>query len=260
LSFTVLIAEDDPAMRRVLKKIAEEDGRLRVVGEAGNGTEALALFEKLRPRIVFVDIDLPLKDGVSLARDIFAREPRTHFVFITASDDYREAAFEVYACDYLVKPFRLERLRQTLTRLADVLAGSAGDYRAGPDLSVSAGGPAGDTLFLLRTDSRTAVLDRKEILFVTREGRQTVVYHVHGRLETGDNLKTLADKLGGYPFFRTHKGFIVNLRMVREIVPAGRGTYELIMAHTNRRPLMTARKFREMERVLAAGKNTDTVI
>lgn len=78
MSFTVLIAEDDPAMRRVLKKIAEEDGRLRVVGEAGNGTEALALFEKLRPRIVFVDIDLPLKDGVSLARDIFAREPRTH--------------------------------------------------------------------------------------------------------------------------------------------------------------------------------------
>ncbi|MEW5954837.1 MAG: response regulator [Bacillota bacterium] len=68
---TVLIAEDDPKMRHVLKKVAEENDAIRVVGEAADGTKALMLFEKLQPDVVFIDINLPGKDGVNLAREIF---------------------------------------------------------------------------------------------------------------------------------------------------------------------------------------------
>jgi two-component system LytT family response regulator len=113
-----LIAEDDPEMRRVLKKVAEENKNLRVVGEAVDGTEALAKFEELRPDVVFIDIDLPGKDGVALAREIFDCNPRTRLVFITAHEQYRKEAFSVYACDYIVKPFKIDRLSQTLVSMA----------------------------------------------------------------------------------------------------------------------------------------------
>jgi two-component system LytT family response regulator len=73
-------------------------------------------------------------------------------------------------------------------------------------------------------------------------------------LETGDSLDTLAKEMAGHPFMRTHKGFIVNLKMVREILPAGRNTFELVMAHTEKRPLMTGNKLRELEQALRVKK------
>ncbi|MEW6182192.1 MAG: LytTR family DNA-binding domain-containing protein [Bacillota bacterium] len=248
---TVLIAEDDPEMRRVLKKVAEESGDVQVVGEAADGAEALALFETLRPRVVFIDIDLPVKDGATLARDIFHRDPSTYFVFITAYDQYREDAFEVYACDYLVKPFKIERLRQTLERLRLHLNGRVVEQHV-PALSRLSEVPPED-LRLFRTGSRLVMLHLKDIIFITREGRRTVIYHVDGWLETSENLNTLAEEMGGYPFLHTQKGFIVNLKMVQEIIPAGR-TYELIMAHTEKRALITSEKFRELRELLETKK------
>lgn len=75
MMLTILIAEDDPEMRRVLAKVAEEHHNLRVAGEAGDGNEAFTLYQALQPDIIFVDIDLPGQNGVTLARRIFALNP-----------------------------------------------------------------------------------------------------------------------------------------------------------------------------------------
>lgn len=92
---TVLIAEDDPEMRRVLAKVVGEHHSLRVAGEAADGNQAFALYQTQRPDIIFMDIDLPGQDGVTLARRIFALDPHIRLVFITAYDQYREEAFDV---------------------------------------------------------------------------------------------------------------------------------------------------------------------
>ncbi len=247
---TVLIVEDDPEMRLVLKRVLAEVGGVEVVGEAADGATALALFERLAPRAVFIDVVLPEKDGVTLAREIFARNPWTYLVFITAYDRYREEAFAVYACDYLVKPFNLDRLRQTVERLVRFATRAGEGLRPAP--LRPAEGSAGLRLF--RCGSRAAVLPLKDIIFITREGRHTVVHYVGGVLKTDENLGALAAELAGYPFVRTHKGFLVNLEMVREINPCGRDTYELVLAHTKKRALMTREKFRELEALLAVGK------
>lgn len=104
MQLTVLIVEDDPEMRCVLRKVAEENSNIRVVGETADGNEALEVFKNLRPNIIFIDVGLPGKDGVALAREIFTLDPQARLVFITAYNQYREEAFDVYACDYLVKP------------------------------------------------------------------------------------------------------------------------------------------------------------
>lgn len=81
-----------------------------------------------------------------------------------------------------------------------------------------------------------------------------MVYYIGGSLKTDENLGQLAAELAGFSFIRTHKGFLVNLNMVREIRPCGRDTYELILAHTDKKALITREKFRELETLLGVEK------
>lgn len=203
MQLTVLIAEDDPEMRHVLRRVAEENGSVRVVGEAADGNEALELFLTLRPNTVFVDVGLSGKDGVALARDIYTLDPQVRLVFITAYDQYRAEAFDVYATDYLVKPFKIDRLRQTLERLGSTLPVKPSNQ---PSYELSQQALPSEFSRLFRDGSKAVVIDLKDIAFITREGRRTVVYHKKGQLQTNESLKTLSEEFDGYPFMRTHKG------------------------------------------------------
>ncbi|MEW6573588.1 MAG: LytTR family DNA-binding domain-containing protein [Bacillota bacterium] len=247
---TVLIAEDDPQMRLVLKRILEESQGIRVVGEAADGAGALAMFDKFRPSAVFLDIDMPFIDGITLAREIFKRDPLTYLVFITAYDQFRAEAFEVYAYDYLVKPFKLDRLRQTIKRLRLHID----NHKVGSRIGLGDAREHKEGMKLFRAGSRLVLLHLKDIIFITKEGRDTVIYHTGGRLKTKDSLDALEEELGEYPFVRTHKGFIVNLKMIKQIVRSG-SCYEIIMAHTGKRALMTAEKLRRVEMYLGAKKH-----
>ncbi|HHW44611.1 MAG TPA: response regulator [Desulfotomaculum sp.] len=89
MSVTVLIVEDDPAMRLFLKNTLEEIDDIKVIGEAGNALQAVEIFQATKPRIVFIDINLPGKTGVALAREIFSISPWTYLIFATAYTEYQ---------------------------------------------------------------------------------------------------------------------------------------------------------------------------
>lgn len=154
---------------------------------------------------------------------------------------------------YWVKPFKMDRLRQTLERLYSTPSVKSTDQLSCEPRSQ----PTVPSEFtrLFRDGSKTVVLNLKDILFITREGRRTVVYHTNGQLETNESLKTLSEEFNSNPFMRTHKGFIVNAKMVREVVPVGRWTYELIMDHTTQRPLLAKGRYQKLEQIIG-GKRT----
>jgi DNA-binding LytR/AlgR family response regulator len=244
MKITVLIAEDDPDMRHVIKKVVEEVDGVRVIGEVGDGLEALKLIEDLSPQVVFVDIDLPGKNGIELAQETFDINPRTFIVFATASSEFRGEAFDVYAFDYLVKPFKLNRVRQTMERIKLVLSGKvAGRPRSN---SKSLTKDVSRKQFF-RNDNRLVYLNLDDIIYITKESRKSKIYFVGGQIQTNDKLSVLEEKLAGYPFFRSHSGFIVNLKMVKELIPTGRSSYEMVMENTKQRPLITVEKFKELE-------------
>ena len=114
----VLIADDDPNMRLVIKKVLEEMDDIQVEGEADNGIDLIKMSEKLLPDIIFLDIDMPEKSGIDAAREIFHTNPHISFVFVTAYNNYTREAFELYAVDYLVKPFNLNRIKQTIEKIS----------------------------------------------------------------------------------------------------------------------------------------------
>ena len=242
----VLIADDDAGMRAVMRKIVERVDGFTLAGEADNGKDALALAEKERPAVVFLDVEMPEINGVECARAIQDMDPNTVIIFATAHEGYMGDAFEVYAFDYLMKPFKLERLTTTLNRIRDRL-------RRLPEAPLPAPRPAVPKAvagrLMLRHREGVTFIDLEDILLVQREERATVLYTADGeRYVTGDSLADMEERLPAESFFRCHKSYIINLRRIRNISPYGRWTYVVQLEGTDHDALITHEKYEELEK------------
>lgn len=245
---TVLIAEDDPYMCKVIRNTVSSVPDVEVVGEAVDGEIALRLFESLKPQVIFIDIDLPKKNGLILAQEIFDVSPWTYIVFCTGFSEYQNKAFEIYAFDYLVKPFKLERITKTLNRIKEVYSGKYLSVQ--PEITVSKKTTLHETM-LFKKNKEFVVVELKDILFFTKENRKTIVYYTGGKMPTDDTLDVLEEKLKNHFFFRSHKAFLVNFTKIRKIVPSGNYTHELIMTSSLDKPLLAWKKLKQLEKMLS---------
>lgn len=244
----VLIADDDAGMRAVMRKIVERVDGFTLAGEADNGSDALALAEKERPAVVFLDVEMPEKTGVECARVIQDMDPSTVLIFATAHDQYMGDAFEVYAFDYLIKPFRVERVLQTLERARDRL--SHVDERPLPMPAATA--PKANGRLMLHHRDGVSFLNMGDILLVQREERSTVLYtQGGGRYVTGDSLADTEARLDPAVFFRCHKSYIINLNAISNITPYGRWTYIVRLNGTDHDALITHEKYEELEKMFS---------
>jgi len=205
--------------------------------------------ENLNPRVVFIDIDLPGKNGVELAREICDINPQTILIFATAYDDYTHEAFEVYAFDYLVKPFKLDRIKKTMERIKQQ---ESQRRSVSPNRFPSpAAGEISPARFVVRQNEKLVFLDTQEIIFITRENRKTIIITVKDRLSITENLNNIEARLTGNTFFRSHRAYIVNLGMIREIYPWGKNCYEITFSGTQQTAILAANKAGELEKILA---------
>ena len=240
----IAIADDDAGMRMMVRKLIERADDYALVGEAENGEELLDLFEKTRPEVVFMDVEMPGMTGVECARLIQDKNPKTIMVFVTAHEEYMADAFEVYAFDYLLKPFRMERAMHTLDLIRQRLRESAGAPGA-PEKPVRFNAPA---RIMLKHREGVSFVDLNDILLVQREERATVVYVADGgRFVTGDTLGEMEERLPEGMFFRTHKSYIVNINHIESISPYGRWTYIVKLRGTKQDALITHERFEELQ-------------
>lgn len=241
----IIIAEDDPAMRLVLKKVLNGIPGMEVTAEAANGKKLVQLVEELKPDIVFLDIDMPEMSGVEAAREIFDINPKIFIIFATAFDNYAHEAFQVYAFDYLVKPFNLDRIRETMKRIKELKAGrEQNGFFERQVMQLKR-----DSLKLaIHSNDSQKIINVHDIILITRIDRLTVIYTLQGAVKTYEPLQKIGDRLNNGNFFRCHKGYIINTDMVTEISPWGNKTYLVKLANTNETALMPfekAKEFRE---------------
>lgn len=243
----LLIADDDPGMRDILKRMVAKVEDCQLVGEAENGQQALELVETQRPHLVFLDIEMPEASGLECARIIQDMDPSTLIVFATAHEAYMGEAFEVYAFDYLVKPFKMNRVIQTLERARD--RASLLDCKP-LATRLPDPGKAIPGRMMLHHREGVSFIDLKDILLVQRENRATVLYTLgDGRYVTADTLAEMEERLHSDAFFRCHKSYIINLNHVKDITPYGRWTYVVRMNGTKHDALITHEKYEELERM-----------
>ncbi|NLI14491.1 LytR/AlgR family response regulator transcription factor [Pelotomaculum propionicicum] len=240
MRITVLIAEDDPAMRHILRKALEEIPDTEVIGEAEDGLETVRLVKELTPQVVFLDITMPEKDGLDAAREICDFNPKTILIFATAYDNFTHQAFEVYAFDYLIKPYKIDRIRKTMERIRSNLTEAEQAENA-------TNNPLQTSKILIKEEGKKIFVNVRDIIFLTREGRFIVIHTTRGKLKATETLEALEQKLSEHSFFRSHRGFIINLNMVKEIQPWGRKTCKVILNNTKESVIMTKPRAREME-------------
>lgn len=240
----ILTADDDAGMRLVMRKIVERAEGYTLCGEAADGNELLRLYEESRPDVLLMDVEMPGMSGIECARAIQDRDPRTVMVFCTAHEEYMKSAFEVYAFDYLVKPFKAERALQTLSRIRDRLSGQLEEKK----VSVASG--AATNRLMLKHRDGVSFLDLKSILLIQREDRATVVYTDDGqKYVTGDTLSEFEERLPADLFLRTHKSYIVSLAHVESVSPYGRWTYIIKLRGTKLDALITHERYELMQKM-----------
>ena len=250
-----LLVDDEPLARQRLRLLLGEAGGAEIVGEASNGTEALEQVAALRPDVLFLDVEMPGLDGFDVV-DLLDPESRPAVVFVTAFDAYAVRAFDVHAVDYLTKPVRPARLRETIARLAAALGETNRqtdvlDALLAPESSVNA---APLDRLTLHVGRKLWVVDADAILRFESEAKQTVAVpfpHADptgGKLAGGAlratvdfTLDALNARLDEARFLRVHRSVMVNARGVRELVPWFSGTYKIRLADGAEVPLARRR-------------------
>src|SRR6059036_748695 len=115
LPIRVLLVDDEPLGREMLREMLEEDAQAAIVGESVNGREAADAIQKLSPDLVFLDVQMPELGGFDVL-ELLNPEQLPRVIFVTAYDHYAVRAFEVHALDYLLKPFDRKRFQEALRR------------------------------------------------------------------------------------------------------------------------------------------------
>lgn len=224
-----IIVEDEKPSVEELEYIISRYDFIEIKGIANDGEEGLNLFSKTNPDIVFLDINIPIINGMDLAKKIKSSDEDTDIVFITAYEQHAVEAFEIDAADYILKPFDEKRIYKTLKKLADKKADDKKE-----DLSTEL------RQFMVKIDreerrlkkipceyhGKTVLIDLKDIQYCFIEDEATYVKTKDKKYYTSYALHEIEKKTD---LFRAHRSFLVNMDNVKELYPWFHGTYKLIM-------------------------------
>ena len=249
----LLIVDDEPLARARVRRLLEDVGGATVAGEAGSVPEARALIASERPDLLLLDIRMHDSDGFALLESL--PEPRPLVIFTTAFDHYAVRAFEANAVDYLLKPFRAERLAEALERARrDLARPSDADERLTKLLSeISQAKAAPLDRFTVRSGTRQLILRADEILWFGAEDKLVFAATASDRHWINFTLDQLEQRLDPAKFQRVHRGAIVNLDHARSLHAAFAGTYRLRLDDAARTEVPVSRaRARELKARLGA--------
>jgi len=230
----VLIADDEPVARQILRELLGECAGIAVAGEAVDGPGAVEQIAALDPDVVLLDLQMPGLDGFAVARRLRGR-PRPLVIYVTAFEAHALEAFETGALDYLLKPVRKERLEAALAKARVQLAGIRPAEKLG-----TAGMPQSEPL--RRIVARTGLLggtasielylvDPVDVVALQARDDTVVLHTAAGRYYSDLSLKQLAARLPGPPFRRIHRSTIINTDHIRTIVPLSSRRWSLRMSN-----------------------------
>jgi DNA-binding LytR/AlgR family response regulator len=218
---TAVVADDERLMRdQIIGRLKDAWPELRIVGEAGNGREAVALVQSLEPDVVFLDISMPVMDGIQAAQ---ALAGRAHVVFVTAHDEYAIRAFEQGAVDYVLKPAEPQRLALTCERLRARIKQAPDPMQALlAQLSQRLGNGGLKPREYMRwvqasVGANLRMIPTSEVLFFRAEDKYTRVQTERFEALIRKPIKELLDELDPNEFWQIHRGTVVRVDAVEQV-------------------------------------------
>ena len=239
MKLKVLIADDEPLARERLKFLLSAYEEIEVAGECRNGREAIAAIRGSQVDVLFLDIQMPGKDGFDVIEQIGAvRMPIT--VFVTAHNQYAVQAFEVHALDYLTKPVEPERLQATLVHVKERIASHAALLTQEQLKSVLAnlekGGQreAYPRRLLVHNGTKDSFVNIDDIDWIEAADYYACLRVGAKSFMLRETIKQLSNTLDPEKFVRIHRSIIVNVDRVSEIFREGQSEGSVILANGQR--------------------------
>jgi two-component system LytT family response regulator/two-component system response regulator LytT len=255
MPITAVVVDDEQLAREELKFLLNSADGVEILAEGSNGIEAVELIEEHQPDVVFLDVQMPGLDGFAVLKQLIEHrgvQRLPQIVFATAYDQYAVRAFEVNAVDYVLKPFDRSRILQAVERVRarqmesgpeGAAAGAASGAGSGEGISTllemlhrqqasqrSAAPSRVPNKLIVQVQSRLLLVDQAEICYAAiEEGTIRVVTPTvegHSKCRTLEDLLELLDP---NLFWRAHRGFVVSINHIREVVPWFKSSYQLRM-------------------------------
>jgi DNA-binding LytR/AlgR family response regulator len=242
MTVTVFIIDDEAPARRELRYLLEQLGAVEILGEASNPSQALQGIRETRPQLVFLDIQLPGLNGIELAQVIRELPDAPHIVFATAFEQFAVQAFNIDACDYILKPFTLERIAKSVRKVASAMLSEesqkttapAKDERALPD-------KPGTKRVLVQKGGKLIPIAPESIVFISATDGEAQVHTREGIFSSKSTLSALQSLLAPYSFARVHRNSLVNLNCIIEIIPWFSGSCKLVLDDQGRSEVLVSR-------------------
>lgn len=228
---SVLIVDDEPHARAGIRRILVSRADFAVVGECGDGREAVRAIIDLRPDLVLLDVQMPAPDGFGVLRAVAAdRLPQV--VFVTAFDDYAVRAFEAHAVDYVLKPFSDQRLLAAMERARDAIArdhlSAIGRRLLAVLDDVDVLESNGADRIVVRSIGRTQVVPVADVAWIEASDYCVRLHTATGAIVHRESLQALERRLEGR-FVRAHRSALVQVALITEVRSAGRDEHELVL-------------------------------
>jgi two-component system LytT family response regulator len=242
----IVIADDERPAREFLKNVLRDFDSVRLIGEAENGPEAVALIKELKPDLALLDLQMPEMSGIEVVKNLSAEE-MPFVAFVTAYDEFAVQAFELNAIDYLLKPVEKKRLGETLERAIarsdekkNRQRESARLKTAVEDYERAAAGERleripvkkNEEILLVPVSEIASIIADGELLHITTAGNQRYVINYR--------LKELEARLDENKFMRLSRGALANIEMFERIAPMPGGTYQVTLK--NGQEILTSRQ------------------
>jgi len=226
MTLRVLIVDDEPIARRRLNLLLEDEASVEVVGESEDGESALNAIRRLRPDLVFLDVQMPGLDGFDVI-ELLKPEECPAVIFVTAYDKYAMRAFDVHAADYLLKPFERGRLRKALARATALSAAEVPARLQAVVNTVRSDQPL--RRFLVKTPGRVHAVRADDVESLEAAGHYVELRTAAGAHLVRESMAALEKRLDPARFVRIHRSAIVNVDKVIELRPAFHGEFEVVL-------------------------------
>ena len=207
-AITTILVDDEKLAREGLKALLKDFSEIEIVGEAANADEALDLIDRLKPQLMFLDIEMPEKNGFDLLEELIETPC---VIFTTAYNEFAIKAFEVNALDYLLKPVQAQRLREAIAKVKKQLSDLTQEKER---LKLT----ENDQVFI-RDGDKCWFVKLTDIRMIESAGNYAKIFFDTNQPLIHKTLNALDERLSTGIFFRANRQQIINLRYIEKIEP-----------------------------------------
>jgi DNA-binding LytR/AlgR family response regulator len=202
-----LVVDDEPIAREILQTYCGHLPFLRVVASCGNALEAKVLMQQQPIELLFLDINMPVLNGMAFLRTL---KDKPQVIFTTAYKEFALDAFELAACDYLLKPFSLERFMVAVDKAVEKL-------QATPTAAFETPETRKEDFLFIKTDGKIYKILHEELLYAEASGNYTKIITTHHTILPSMTFSSFEELLPSSLFVRMHRSFIVNKSKITHI-------------------------------------------